>query len=404
MKQSARSEEKIFSVGEFLGFLNELLSPQKAIVQGEIGEISHLDRYTFFKLCDKNEEAVLNCFIWQNTLGNIGVELKEGLEIKVAGFPKIHKPRGRLSFQVEQINLVGEGALKIAFEKLKSRLERLGYFAAERKRPIPPFVAAIGLITSQFADAKTDFLEHLGNFGFKIYFLDVRVEGIYATDEIVAAVKHFNESIPDVDVLVLTRGGGSLESLQAFNTEATAKAIFSSRIPIITGIGHEADVTIADLVADVRASTPTHAARILSDPWKQASREIKTIQNDMVRNLQRTIQGHQEKLGEIRTDILESFRRAQIASKQNLDRLTRDLVTSFGQGLNVTKRLLQEQREKLELASPLKRLKQGYSIVRLGNKIIHSINQLKINDIINIRLFKGEALSQVKEVRGGEGE
>ncbi|MDP2860881.1 MAG: exodeoxyribonuclease VII large subunit, partial [bacterium] len=243
-------EENIFSVSEYLDYLNEVLTPMRAIIQGEVGRVDKRVGYTFFTLSDKDDKAVINCFVWQNKIENFGVELKEGMELQVEGHPKVYKRTGSFSFEVEHIGLIGEGALKLAFEKLKKKLELEGYFSPERKKPITDYVKNIGVITSTYADAKKDFLTHLGNFGYTIYFYDIRVEGIYAVDDIVSALRWFNESKLQLDVLVLTRGGGGFESLQAFNSESVAKAIFASKVPILTGIGHENDITIADLVAD----------------------------------------------------------------------------------------------------------------------------------------------------------
>jgi len=402
-KKDKRPKEKVLSVAEFVKELNAILTPKQAIVLGEVSQVSSRSNYTFFNLKDKDEEVSLNCFVWQRRLKSLGIDLREGMELKVNGFPKVYPRTGSLTFEVEGIGLIGEGALKVAFEKLKARLEGKGYFAPERKRPLPPFVDRVGLITSRYADAKTDFLEHLGNFGIQIYFADVRVEGTRAVSNLVQAIKFFNENVSEVDVLVVTRGGGSLESLQAFNSEDVARAVYGSKIPVLAGIGHEADQTITDLVADIRASTPTHAARILSDPWKRATLEIKTSRGEMLGNLQKSAANRQEKIEKIGLDILTTFRKAQNEHQQNLDNLIGDLAVSFGQRLETIKKLFQEQKEKLELASPLNRLRQGYSIVKLGDSVIHSVHQLSVNDILKIKLFEGMAVSQVKEVRSDGG-
>ncbi len=394
--------EKILSVSEFIRQLNSILTPKRVTVLGEVGQVNPRGGYFFFKLKDKKEAAALNCFVRQFRLKDFGIDLEEGLEVKVSGFSRIFERTGNLTFDVEHIGLVREGALRRAFEKLKKELAEEGYFAPERKRPIPKFVGSLGLITSQFADAKTDFLEHLGSFGFKVYFLNVRVEGIHAVDEIASAIKYFSENVSDVDVLVLTRGGGNIESLQPFNSQEVAKAIYGSKIPVITGIGHEADVTIADLTADRRASTPTHAARILSDPWRQMAKDLADLPQDMASNFGRILKRNGKDLEDAKDGILENSARVLKAKKSGLETLKQDFLYVFGEKLKLKKSRLREQKEKLELASPLKRLKQGYSIARLGDKLIRSVDQLKIGDIIGVRLFKGEALSQVKELSDGE--
>jgi len=260
------SPEKIFTVSEFLEFLNNILTPCQATIKGEVGErIDSYPGYTFFNLLDK-KKSILKCFAFKEVISGLGIPLEPGMEIKVTGYPEIRKNRGELKFQIQRIELIGEGVLKKQYEILKKRLEAAGYFAPERKKPIPEFCENIGLITSEYGKgAKKDFLTHLGNFGFKVFFYDVRVEGSFSLYEIIEAIRWFNTNLPYIDVLVLTRGGGDWESLSPFNSEEIVKTIFASKIPIITGIGHENDQTLADLAADFRASTPTHAAKVLTD-------------------------------------------------------------------------------------------------------------------------------------------
>ena len=170
-------------------------------------------------------------------------------------------------------------------------------FALEHKRSLPKFCQKIGLITSKYGKgAKPDFEKHLGNFGFEIYFYDVRVEGMFAITEIVKALHWFNEYMPDLDAIVLIRGGGSWESLQAFNSEEVARAIFGSKIPVISGIGHESDITIADLVADLRSSTPTDAAKILNEHWKLASEKIYEYEKNLVSTINHLFKNTKEKI------------------------------------------------------------------------------------------------------------
>lgn len=436
------SEEKVFSVGEFIDFLNQILVPQRAIVQGEVGEVKPRDNFTFFKLLDKEEKAILSCFAWNDRLSRFGIELKEGLELKVEGYPKLVKTKGYFSFEVEHIGLVGEGALKLAFEALKKKLSVAGFFAPERKKKIPPFVEKVGLITSTFADAKTDFLTHLGNFGFKIHFYDVRVEGLYAIDDIVLAIRWFNENMLDIEVLVLTRGGGSLESLQAFNSEAVAKAIFGSKIPIITGIGHENDETITDLVADIYASTPTDAARVLSDPWRNANflvsnyeknitsifinncanikEKLVSFEKSLILSFNNFLRSQFEKINYLQKElnflfqgIFEIYRKIETAFFHNLEKLENRISQISLEVENLentlereTKRWLESLKEyiiqieeRLKLADPTYRLKQGYSIVfNKVKQLIKSTKHIKIGENLNLRFYEGSATSRVEKI------
>ena len=345
--------QKIFKVSEFLDFLNSLLVPQKVIVQGEIGaKMAQYPKFTIFNLLDKDNEAILPCFIWRSKIEELNIDLEEGMEIQVLGYPEIRKPKGEFRFQVERVGLVGEGILKKQFEMLKKKLDREGLFALEFKKPIPLFCQRIGLITSKYGrGAKKDFETHLESYGFEIYFYDVRVEGLSAIEDVCRAIKWFNENLLTCDVLVLTRGGGSWESLRPFNSEEIARAIFASKIPIITGIGHEDDETIADLVADVRASTPTHAAKILTENWKLASiniyefeRNFPSLMNRIFKNTESAIIFFEDNLNKKIKDEIFSMRtkfeeftkslmfhfRKEIASKrERLDNLLERLNLYF---------------------------------------------------------------------------
>ncbi|MCD6232968.1 exodeoxyribonuclease VII large subunit [bacterium] len=395
-----RKEERVFTVSEFITFLNKILTPQKAVVRGEIGRISHRGSYTFFPLRDRANKSVLNCFVWQSKLNMLNLELEEGQEVKVLGFPEIFSRTGNFNLQVERIALVGKGALKEAFEALKRKLSLAGYFLPERKKPIPRFCRRIGLITSSFADAKTDFLEHLGHFGFDIYFYDSRVEGLWAIDEIVEAIRWFNEQLPNIDVLVLTRGGGSWESLQAFNSEAVAKAIFASKIPVISGVGHEADETIADFVADRRASTPTHAARILSDPWKIAKEQILKFRDNIISSLAKSKKDFYNRLLAFSMQNNSLFEQALKNRQKETHQMFLDLSQSTEHWLKDIRNYLSQFEEKLLLSSPELRLQQGYTITfdSKGN-VIKDIGRVEIGDVIETRFYQGRSLSKIKEIR-----
>ncbi len=391
--------EKIFTVSEFISLLNRILLPQRAIVQGEVGKMSQRASYTFFPLRDKQKQETLNCFVWQDKLEYFGTTLKEGMEIKVEGFPAIFRRTGSLNFQVEQIALVGEGALKQAFEALKRKLKELGYFSLEHKKVIPRFSQKIGLITSRFAAAKTDFLEHLGKFSFEIYFYDVRVEGIRAVDDIIRAIRWFNENMSDIDVLVITRGGGSWESLQAFNSEMVARAIFASKIPIIAGVGHEVDETIAGFIADKRASTPTHAARILSDPWKLARELVAEAKENIFSALAKSRRNYQIRLNNIFAQNLSLFREALRRNNKELSQKTVQLFQNYSHWLGRLKNTLDQYQEKLILSSPQLKLKQGYSIVfNQKGEILKRADELKLGEEMTTIFYRGKAKSEVKKL------
>jgi len=436
--------EKVFTVSEFLEFLNNILRPCQAIVKGEVGErIDSYPRYTFFNLLDA-QNSVLKCFAFKEVILNLGVELTPGMEIKVIGYPEIRKNRGELKFQVERIELVGEGILKKQYEILKKKLEGLGYFAPEKKKAIPRFCENIGLITSQYGKgAKKDFLTHLGNFGFKIFFYDVRVEGSFSLYEIIEAIRWFNANLPQIDVLVLTRGGGDWESLHPFNSEEIVKAIFASKIPIVTGIGHENDETLADLAADFRASTPTHAAKFLTENWKLASvnvlaiekridalfrkifkntsERINVLEKTLPLNLQRQFSSNKERINNLFKELNFTFQHyfrdfrvlaKQIKNcslivdklfkkeKQEIEEISSALSRNKNKWLGRIKKLLKQQEEKLSLSNPHLKLKQGYTITySKSGKILKRPSSLKNGQLIRTRFYKGQVWSIVKRIK-----
>lgn len=436
------SDEQILSVSQFLNQLNEVLGLNRVTIQGELGRIDARDKAVYFSVRDKDDSSILNCFAWRWDMDKFGFKFEEGMEVKILGHPEIYKPYGRLSFMVEYMAPVGEGALKRAYDLLVKKLKNLGYFDEERKRPIPLYVKKIGLITSEQADAKKDFLTHLGQHDFQIHFYDVRVEGLKAIEEISKAIKWFNESAVDVEVLVLTRGGGSFESLEAFNSEIVAKAIHSSKIPIISAIGHENDVTISDMVADARASTPTDAGKQLAEPWTRAKQLVKNCQDNILSAFARTIRQVNLDLKQKSESFINNFEKILSRRKNEVKNLGRILLNSFRQILDRFRELertfknnlvfverqidqvdqeirrqkekllsfggtwlrflankIQNIDEKLLLVDPAQKLKQGYSLVfNQDGKVVKSVESLILGDNLDITFFKGKTKSKIIKI------
>ncbi|KKU18485.1 MAG: Exodeoxyribonuclease 7 large subunit [Candidatus Pacebacteria bacterium GW2011_GWB1_47_8] len=378
--QSVEVAPQVYSVSQFLDLVNLQLEAFPAAIQGEITSLSTRS-HAYFTLTDgqSKEPAVLNCALWQSRLRTLPFELKEGIEVQVLGHASVYKPSGRFSFIVEHISPVGEGALQKAFEQLKRQLEAKGFFAPERKRALPIFLTRIGLLTSESGEALRDFRQHLGQFGFQIVHRDIRVEGLNAIPSVVKGIEWFNTH-PDaldggVEVLVLTRGGGSLESLQAFNSVEVAEAIFASKIPVIAAIGHERDVTIADLVADVRASTPTDAGRILSENWRLAGDKMQYFARQIKQNFQQVLDGARDQLRQTWERVIHRFTHQLTLRQQRFAFLSNQVMA----------------------ASPLNRLKQGYSIVtnRAGT-VIKDKKMVQKDEALTITLSKGMVTAKVE--------
>ena len=294
---------KPLSVSEFISLVKMHLQTAigRVTVQGEVtGYKTAKETLVFFELKDK--QSRVTCFLmkWQQN-----IPLEDGMEVKATGYPSMFQAAGRFHLRVEQLEPVGEGALQRAFELLKQRLETEGLFAIERKRVLPRFPQRLGLITSPDAAAYTDVLRILNNRwgGLEIVLTPVGVQGTEAIGQIVGAIAYQNQVIKP-DVIILTRGGGSLEDLQAFNSEAVARAVFGSAIPIVCGVGHERDITIADLVADVRASTPSNAAERVV-PNRQ---DILYQLNSMVRDMEKTVT---DRVGEQQRAVTEAVHRIE---------------------------------------------------------------------------------------------
>jgi len=401
LKAESKIEERVFTVSEFLDFINEILRPCRAIVQGEIGEkINNYPRFTFFRLLDENN-SILECFTWKERIESLGMELEPGMEIRVIGYPEVRRDKGELKFQVERIELIGEGVLKKQFEILKKKLAALDYFDPKFKKPIPRFCENIGLITSKYGKgAKKDFSTHLGKFGFQILFYDVRVEGLLALPEIIEAINQFNQNFPKMDVLVLTRGGGDWESLQPFNSEELVKTIFSSKIPIITGIGHEDDETLADLAADFRTSTPTHAAKILNENWKSASTNIYSLERGLNSSANRIFKNIKEKIDLIKENLNSKITEKIKRQKLDTDQFLQDLIKNKDWWKEKIGKLLRQEEEKLNLSSPQLKLKQGYTITSdESGKIIKEPAKLKVFQTILTKFYKGQVSSKINKIK-----
>lgn len=409
------------SVSQFLDSLNLELSGMAARLRGEVSEFNIWNNaFVFFSLKDSEDNSVLKCGMPYSRYQVCGVDVKIGDEVIVEGFPKMYKPRGELSLQVGTIEYAGEGELKKAYDALYKKLELVGAFSPERKRPIPDFTETIALITSEQGAAIGDFTMNLARAGIRVDFYPTLVEGKKAVFEIIEAIRYFNRTPERYDTLVIIRGGGSLESLQAFNTEALVNEIVSSRIPVLAGIGHERDVSLAALAADHMVSTPTATARYLSTSWDEARssigkhtatlsrvmQEFRMLVREHVREGEETLR---RALGEIleRVGLAQSaFREAvalfpeycrRVASRFETDRALWQARTTAAV-TNVRDRL-RDIETRLRQYDPLRALQLGYSLVRKGGRIVRGTGGVAVGDRIDIQLGQGSIESEVTGIK-----
>lgn len=382
---------EVISVKEFLEIVSETLSFAYPGVTVE-GEVSGLkvwkERFVYFDLMD--DEAKLSCFV---VLAKLRVELADGMKVKVMGTPKLTK-QGKFSFSVHTVELSGEGSLLMAFELLKSKLEAEGLFELARKRELPRFPSRIGLVTSLQADAYFDFIRIFGERwgAATIVVAETQVQGAVAPEQISAAIQSLNQLADPPEVIAVVRGGGSLEDLAAYNTEMVARAIAGSRAPVVTGVGHEQDVTISDLVADKRGATPTHAAEIIAPNLAELQSTITHICRAVAASLtskvalyEHLLDGYSKRLERFWT--LPGHKIAEL--ERSLGKFV-DRATGLSREVQVLIRVLGG-------LDPKQVLKRGYAVVKFNNKVIKTPKLVRRGDLLVIQLAEGNLGAVVDE-------
>ncbi|MEI8060899.1 MAG: exodeoxyribonuclease VII large subunit [Candidatus Berkelbacteria bacterium] len=404
--------------------LNKLISNQvnnlvNLEVEGEISEWKMFGGKTFyFKLKDEKSSvsAMTNIFQLSNWR-----DFEEGMLVRTTISVKFNQSKGNLYAWVEEMAPSGEGALKIAIEKLKKRLLAEGLFSQERKRSLVRYPHKIGLITSRDGDAIKDFKKIINARagGLEIFFYPVRVEGKDSVREITEAFTFFNNFKESLDAIVIIRGGGSIENLHAFNDEKTARCIAGSRFPVVCGVGHENDISLCDLCADVRASTPSNAAELLVEDQVYTVSIINTSISNIGKNIKIKIAGDIQYLSTINIPISSALKSA-IGNKMSLIREISSTLQYFkskfknieqqiNQFVDSIKRIisykfdlsnqsLRQTSAFLNSVSPKNIMSMGYSVVKDEKRqIIKSSGQLKLNSIINTYFYEGSIQAKVEK-------
>lgn len=397
------------------GVLRETLAT--VTVQGEITNFRRRDDdRQFFELKDASSRVL--CFGLRRQLP---ASLADGVEVRITGAPSLFVKNGGFYLRVLEVELIGEGALRQAFEATRRRLEAEGLFRPERKRPLPAWPQAIGLVTSRDAAAFTDVIRVLRNrwpFA-SVTLAGVAVQGVGAARQIVRAIDHFSHA-DRVDVVIVTRGGGSLEDLQAFNDEIVARAIYACRIPVVVGVGHERDVTIADYVADRRAATPSNAAELSVPDRRDVLRQIDGMVNAVYRRLagtltleRRSVAMATERLGSMvrarvhRLDLILQAFGLRTAGFQRLLRDRRRSVDQWAKGSQhrlvraIRQALIRatSAQQRLQSLSPVAILKRGYSVTRTADgTIVRHRRQVQPGSPIQTTLSSGTLNSTITEV------
>lgn len=395
-------ENNILSISAYLKLLNGILNSFEARIVGEVSEVKISSvGHVYFSLKDKKDKSVLSCVIWNYDYKLCGVELKEGLEIVAKGIPDVYPPTGRLSFKAKTIQLMGEGELKKEYEKLKKKLEDEGFFDLEKKKEIPSFVKRIGIITSKQGAVISDFLNNLGRFGFQIKFIDSRVEGLEAVRDLLNSVKTMKKQ--DVDVLVIMRGGGSLESFLAFNNEILIREIASLPFPVIAAIGHDKDVPLLSLVADKMVSTPTAAANLLNQSWQEAELELKAMEREIFNSFSSSLRNLEYRTNNLFLKIKDKLEKVISLFKMIEFRIKTVIPKILENEINKMKDKLENVEKIINQNDPERNLKLGYCIATSKKGVIKNINNIEVEDIIDLKVYNGTINTQVKKIQKNEG-
>jgi len=374
---------------------------------GVLGEISNVRKpssgHVYLTLKDKNSQ--LQAVVFRNSASRIKFELKDGMEVVSFGSVTVYEPRGQYQLIINKIEPKGIGALQLAFQQLKEKLEKEGLFDHAHKKNIPFMPKKIGIVTSPTGAAIKDILNiidrRFANVEILIY--PVKVQGEGAAQEIAEAITELN-NYSDIDVIISGRGGGSLEDLWAFNEEIVARSIYNSKIPVISAVGHEIDLTIADLVADKRALTPSEAGELVVPRKDLLIEKTEKFKTRLLQSLTGKLRLSKEKLDRIANSYairqpFDKFNRWQ----QKLDDLSQRLNLNITHALNSEREKLSGIAGKLESLSPLNVLKRGYTITtkQEDNKSLRYITDLSKGDKIKTNLSRGSIISEILSFERG---
>lgn len=387
--------------------VSELTGHIKAILEGTFpsiwvaGEISDLSRprsgHLYFTL--KDDHAQIRGVIWRTAAARMKHEVKDGQAMLCFGDVEVYGPRGTYQLVIRQVQPQGLGELQLAFQQLQAKLYAEGLFAAERKKPLPRFPHRVGLLTSPNGAAVRDFLEAAANRwkGVEIIVIPALVQGQGAAQSIVSGMKAAHKIKPNLDVLVVSRGGGSLEDLWCFNEEPVVRAIAASSIPTVSAVGHEIDVTLCDLAADVRALTPTDAAtRVLPDA-RLLDQSVVNLNRRLQRSIRSSIDSRRSRLDAVatRSTVRKPHEIIHLRSRL-LDELDARGRRAMVGKLKLGRAGLATAAASLSALSPLNVLTRGYSVTLDANgNAINNADTVKIGDTIRTRLNQGEIESVV---------
>ena len=407
-KREENETPRIYTVQEVTSRIRRILDEDKELrdiyIKGELSNLSQpTSGHLYFTL--KDELSELQCVMFREQNRGLKFVPEDGMSVIVRGHISVYERRGRYQLYVDEIQAAGIGALYLAFEQLKKKLKAEGLFDAVYKKPIPSFPRRIGIITSPTSAAIRDMLKITKKRFPHVHILlaPVAVQGEGASAQIVHAIQLMNRYSAErekIEVLIVGRGGGSIEELWAFNEESVAREIFSSEIPVISAVGHETDFTIADFVADKRAATPSEAAELVVPDRREIERNLRSLESSMRQNVFNAIEYHRKRLESIEKSILFRKPTERINQyRQTVDEIKRNMAAEITHRVTLQRKSLQALRGKLDALSPLAILDRGYSICSKlpDEKIVRSVEDFSVGDALKVLFKDGEAVSEVKE-------
>lgn len=396
------------SVSELTREIKQVLESRfdYVLLQGEISNFKHHSSgHMYFSL--KDELAQISCVMWRSRNDMLFFTPQDGMKVTVQARVVVYEKRGNYQLDVWDMQPAGVGELQLAFDRLKNRLREEGLFAVEHKQPIPPFPQRIGLVTSPTGAAIQDLLQVLRrrNPAVEVILHPARVQGEGAAFEIAEAIDNFNE-YGAVDVLIVGRGGGSLEDLWPFNEEMVARAIYRSKIPVISAVGHEVDFTISDFVADLRAPTPSAAAELAVPVREELQMLLSDWLNQMTQTFLQRLQQQRNKIEAIRNsyafgqpvDLIHQH-------MQRLDELRKHLDIRMTHQMQRSRESLSALTQRLSLLEHESVLRRGYSLCyRLDDgTLVSDAANLQVDDGVRLEFYRGKAVAKVREIIGKSG-
>ncbi|MGE4571735.1 MAG: exodeoxyribonuclease VII large subunit [Candidatus Izemoplasmatales bacterium] len=401
---------------------------QSILLKAEISNFKRHSRgHLYLTLKDENSQVAAVMF--SSHTKTLNFEPKDGDKIIISGYVSIYEPYGNYQVYITKMEVDGIGDLYLAYEKLKTTLQAEGLFREEYKKELPVLPKTVGVITSKTGAAVRDIINVIGQrFPLtKIIVYPASVQGVFAKDEIVKQIQKANND-PMVDVIILGRGGGSIEDLWPFNEEIVARAIFESKIPIISAVGHETDFTIADFVADKRASTPSHAAEMVVPHHQELMEKIHQYQTRMNQALFNTYQSLKSKyihlvnqnifkqplriiqnqdltFGHLYDSLIKNNPKKQIEKNQEkVKQYYQNMQSSFKHQVEINQHLFKRLIESLDHVNPLSIMSKGYAVVNQNHQIKKSIKEIDKNTDLSVLMHDGELLCKVLEVKGKDHE